>query len=80
MKIEKALAAFDGVGAKTVALPAMGTGKLNYAPSDVADVMIKSCKQYLDSNPLTSIQKVYLVIYWHDDTVHQVGSFAVLGR
>ena len=80
MKIEKALAAFDGVGAKTVALPAVGTGKLNYPPSDVEDVKIKCCKQYLDNNPQTSIQKIYLVIYWHDDTVHQVRSFTVSGR
>ena len=80
MKIEKALAAFDGVGAKTVALPAVGTGKLNYAPSEVADVMIKSCKHYLDNNPQTSIEKIYLVIYWHDDTVQQVGSCTVPGR
>ena len=54
-----------------VVFPAVGTGKLGYSTQGVANVMIEAIYEHLSTNSGTSIQEVFLVVYY-DDVCHEV--------
>ncbi|XP_071137980.1 protein mono-ADP-ribosyltransferase PARP14-like isoform X2 [Mytilus edulis] len=57
----------EGKGCKSIAMPAMGTGKLGYPKALVAKHMYDTVQQYSSGNPNSCITKVLFVLYDKDD-------------
>ena len=51
---------------KSVALPAMGTGKLRFPRDVVAEIMFNSVIEFSKANPATSVKDVRFVLYDKD--------------
>ncbi|XP_052088524.1 protein mono-ADP-ribosyltransferase PARP14-like isoform X2 [Mytilus californianus] len=65
--INGCLSKAEGKGCKSVAMPAMGTGKLGYPRGLVAKHMYDAVHQYSSQNPSSCITKVLFVLYDKDD-------------
>lgn len=50
----------------TVAFPALGTGNLKAPADKVASLMFQESAAFLESNPNSSIRKIYFVVYDKD--------------
>ncbi|CAG2207725.1 unnamed protein product [Mytilus edulis] len=65
--INGCLSKAEGKGCKSIAMPAMGTGKLGYPRALVAKHMYDTVQQYSSGNPNSCITKVLFVLYDKDD-------------
>ncbi|XP_052088539.1 protein mono-ADP-ribosyltransferase PARP14-like isoform X3 [Mytilus californianus] len=64
--IDRCLQEADGNGCKSIALPAMGTGKLGYPRDLVATHMYSSVEQFASQNPSSNVTEVLFVLYDKD--------------
>ena len=64
--IMKTLAYASNGGFSSLALPAMGTGNLQYPRHLVAKTMFDSVLQYSQENPNTSLKDIRFVLYDKD--------------
>ena len=60
------------LGMSTLALPALGTGRLGYPSAIVAKIISDAVLTFTSSNPNTSLNKVVIVVYHKDTSVRQV--------
>ena len=66
--VQKCLVRCDELKASVIAFPALGTGNLGYPPCVVADIMINTITQYIETNKSkTHIKTIKLVIFSKDD-------------
>ncbi|CAG2248586.1 unnamed protein product [Mytilus edulis] len=56
----------DKKGFRSIAFPAMGTGKLNYPRDLVAKHMYKCVEDFSSKNPKSTITEVFFVLYYKD--------------
>nr|XP_022339296.1 uncharacterized protein LOC111134504 isoform X2 [Crassostrea virginica] len=64
--VKKCLQAVEKEGFSSVALPALGTGKLKYSYLHVARTMLKAVEEYGKAFPQTRIKRVYFVLHQSD--------------
>ncbi|KAK3085052.1 hypothetical protein FSP39_023555 [Pinctada imbricata] len=64
--VTKCLEEADDANVKTLAFPALGTGKLGYPEKIVAEKMFEAIKAFSERHKKTSITKVKFVIYEED--------------
>ena len=67
--IMKTLAYASNGGFSSLALPAMGTGNLQYPPRLVAKTMFETVLQYSQENPNASLRDIRFVLYDKDQAV-----------
>ena len=60
--IRSILDAAAGQGAKSIAIPPIGTGNLGYPANIVARTMVMATSEYLSSNPQTALTDIRLVV------------------
>jgi len=70
--VEQCLTKAAASNHKSLAFPALGTGKLKYDKSTVASAMFDAVVQYSVNNPSSSITEVLFVIYPSDTEVLRV--------
>ena len=70
--VSSALRIFAAQGVQTAAFPAVGTGGLKYDTNSVADTMVDAMTSYFLSAGGTTIQKVYIVVYYDDELCYKV--------
>ena len=70
--VSSALQSFAAQGVQTAAFPAVGTGGLKYDTNSVADTMVDAITSYFQSAGGTTIQKVYIVVYYDDELCYKV--------
>lgn len=66
--INKCLLAMERRGFRTIAIPALGTGRLGYPYIPVAKTMMECVTDFGKQHPETCIQTVYIVV--HDQDMH----------
>ncbi|CAC5424291.1 Protein mono-ADP-ribosyltransferase PARP15 [Mytilus coruscus] len=64
--IDGCLQEADSNGCRSIALPAMGTGKLGYPRDQVAKHMYSSVEQFASKNPSSNVTEVLFVLYDKD--------------
>ena len=69
--VKDALTAFSQEGLKSVALPAIGTGNMEFPKSKVAQVMVAAAVDFLSLNPQSTLMDVQFVSYFDSD-MHMV--------
>ena len=53
----------DKLGCRSIAFPAIGTGRLKYPPEIVASSMFLAITEFSDEFPETSIEEVIFVLF-----------------
>ena len=65
-------------GMTTIALPAIGTGILDYPPRIVAKIMIDEITKFSKENSQTSVKEITIVLYEKDTRTIAVSYFFLL--
>lgn len=60
---------------KSLAIPAIGTGKVNYPRKTVAKLLYKCVLKFSDKNPKSSLQSVTFVVFPKDVETVRVGLY-----
>lgn len=72
LAIQECLDEAEKKHAKSIALPAMGTGKLGYPSDQVASIMFEAIRKWSHSNRDASIKDVQIIVYSKDRDTLQV--------
>ena len=62
------------MGLTSIAIPAIGTGKLGFPEQLVATIMLDEVRKFSSHNPQTSLKDVRLVVYPKDRQTIQVSA------
>lgn len=76
--MENCLSLADDRKFKTLAFPAMGTGRLQIPPDVVATCVQEVVEEYSLSHPQTSVEKLIFVIHEADTENFQVNLFFLI--
>ena len=62
-QVTDALSAFSQQGLTSIALPAVGTGGLNFPIPEVADTLVNTTVKFLNANPGSTLKEVCFISY-----------------
>ena len=65
-------------GFTSVALPAMGTGNLQFPRDVVADTMFNTVMEFSKTNPRTTVKDIRFVLYIGDQSTIDVRNMSIL--
>lgn len=71
--VHECLDSAQKVRAKSLAFPALGTGKLGYPSDEAAKIMFTTISKWFHENQDTCIREVQIIVYSKDKDVLQVG-------
>ena len=57
---------------RSIAFPAIGTGRLGYSSELAANTMLNCCQKFLSGNESSSLEEIFFVIYDRDREILQV--------
>ena len=63
----EALSAFSQKGLASIALPAVGTGGLNFPCTEVADTLVNTTVKFLNANPGSTLKEIRYVSYFQSN-------------
>ncbi|XP_052283056.1 protein mono-ADP-ribosyltransferase PARP15-like isoform X2 [Dreissena polymorpha] len=78
--VKKCLEEANVSSLKTIAFPALGTGKLRFPKSDVANAMFEAVEEFSRGNPSSSVCVVYFVLFPSNTDVFTVFKTACAAR
>ena len=62
-QVTDALSAFSQQGLTSIALPAVGTGGLNFPIPEVADTLVNTTVKFLNGNPGSTLKEIRFISY-----------------